>query len=146
MFNLILNIWFHTHLFLCVIHVHWNFKRNSWNAYLQRREAFADKPGYEGVQLLGLRYVNYSNGFRWLPVALTSNYLNLEIYYFLFCYLFPISCHSNPQLMSFPRCGSIIVDLALKFNSTTMEQNVIITLNDYVKDGKLGEFSVGAIK
>ena len=48
--------------------------------------------------------------------------------------------------MSVPRCGSIIVDLGLKFNSTTKEQNVIITLNDYVKDGKLGEFSVGAIK
>ena len=67
-------------------------------------------------------------------------------FYFLFCYLFPISCHSNPQLMSVPRCGNIIVDLALKFNSTTKEQNVIITLNDYMKDGKLGEFSVGAIK
>ena len=48
--------------------------------------------------------------------------------------------------MSVPRCGSIIVDLALKFNSTTKEQDVIITLNDAVKDGKLGEFSVGAIK
>ncbi|XP_066024439.1 fibroblast growth factor receptor 2-like isoform X2 [Pocillopora verrucosa] len=61
-------------------------------------EAFADKPGYEGVQLISVR------------------------------------------------CGSIIVDLALKFNSTTKEQDVIITLNDAVKDGKLGEFSVGAIK
>ena len=48
--------------------------------------------------------------------------------------------------MSVLRCGSIIVDLALKFNSTTKEQDVIITLNDAVKDGKLGEFSVGAIK
>ena len=48
--------------------------------------------------------------------------------------------------MSVPRCGSIIVDLALKFNSTTKEQDVIITLNDAVEDGKLGEFSVGAIK
>ena len=48
--------------------------------------------------------------------------------------------------MSVPRCGSIIVDLGLKFNSTTKEQDVIITLNDAVKDGKLGEFSVGAIK
>ena len=48
--------------------------------------------------------------------------------------------------MSAPRCGSIIVDLGLKFNSTTKEQDVIITLNDAVKDGKLGEFSVGAIK
>ena len=45
-----------------------------------------------------------------------------------------------------PRCVSIIVDLALKFNSTTKEQDVIITLNDAVKDGKLGEFSVGSIK
>ncbi|XP_066024433.1 fibroblast growth factor receptor 2 [Pocillopora verrucosa] len=44
------------------------------------------------------------------------------------------------------RCGSIIVDLALKFNSTTKEQDVIITLNDALKDGKLGEYSVGSIK
>ena len=48
--------------------------------------------------------------------------------------------------MSVPRCGSIIVDLALKFNSTTKEQDVLVTLNDAVKDGKLGKFSVGAIK
>ena len=44
------------------------------------------------------------------------------------------------------RCGSVIVDLALKFNSTKKEQDVLTTLNDAVKDGKLGEFSVGAIK
>ena len=48
--------------------------------------------------------------------------------------------------MSVPRCGSIIVDLALKFNSTTKEQDVIIALNEAVKDGKLGGFSVGSIK
>ena len=48
--------------------------------------------------------------------------------------------------MSVPRCGSLIVDLALKFNSTTKEQEVIIMLNVAVKDGKLGEFSVVAIK
>ena len=48
--------------------------------------------------------------------------------------------------MFVPRCGSIIIDLGLKFNPTTKEQDVIITLNDAVKDGKLGEFSVGAIK
>ena len=48
--------------------------------------------------------------------------------------------------MSVPRCGILVVDLALKFNSTIKEQDVIITLNDAVKDGKLGEFSVGAIK
>ena len=48
--------------------------------------------------------------------------------------------------MSVPRCGSIIVDLALKFNSTTKEQDVIMMLNDAVKDGKLGEFGVVAIK
>ena len=57
-----------------------------------------------------------------------------------------LSCHSSPHLMSVPRCGSTIVDLALKFNSTTKEQDVITTLNDAVKDGKLGEFSVGDIK
>ena len=48
--------------------------------------------------------------------------------------------------MFVPRCGSIIVDLALKFNSTKKERDVITTLNEAVKDGKLGEFSVGAIK
>ena len=49
-------------------------------------------------------------------------------------------------MFSVPRCGSIIVDLVLKFNSTTKEQDVIITLNDAVKDEKLGEFSVRSIK
>ena len=48
--------------------------------------------------------------------------------------------------MFVPRCGSIIVDLALKFNSTKKEQDVITTLNDAVKDGKLVEFSFGAIR
>ena len=48
--------------------------------------------------------------------------------------------------MSVPRCGSIIVDLALKFNSTTKEQDVVMTLRDAAKDGKLGEFSVDVIK
>ena len=52
----------------------------------------------------------------------------------------------NHRLFSLPRCGSIIVDLGLKFNSTTKEQDVLITLNDAVKDGKLGEFSVRSIK
>ena len=48
--------------------------------------------------------------------------------------------------MSVPRFGSINVDLALKFNSTTKEKDVLIILNNVAKDGKLGEFSVGAIK
>ena len=48
--------------------------------------------------------------------------------------------------MSVLRFGSIIVDLALKFNSTTKEQDVLMTLNNAVKDGKLGEFNVSAIK
>ena len=52
----------------------------------------------------------------------------------------------NPLSMSVLRCGSIFVDLGLKFNFTTKEQDVIITLNNAVKDEKLGEFSVGAIK
>ena len=49
-------------------------------------------------------------------------------------------------MLSDPRYGSIIVDLALKFNSTTKEQDVIAALNDALKGGKLGEFSVGSIK
>ena len=49
-------------------------------------------------------------------------------------------------MLSVPRCGSIIVDLALKFNFTTKDQDVIMTLNDALKGGKLGEYSVGSIK
>ena len=52
----------------------------------------------------------------------------------------------NHWLFSLPRCGSIIVDLGLKFNSTTKEQLVLITLNGAVRDGKLGEFSVRSLK
>ena len=48
--------------------------------------------------------------------------------------------------MSVPRCGSVIIDLALKFSSNTKEQDIILTLKDAVNNGKLGEFSVGAIK
>ena len=58
------------------------------------------------------------------------------------CFPFHVT---NPQLMSVPRCGSLIVDLALKFNSTTKEQDVITTLNDAIKDGKLGDFNVSSI-
>ena len=74
---------------------------------------------------------------------------NLFTFKFFIIFLLSVlyfNCLSNPQLLSGPRCGSIIVDLALKFNSTTKEQDVIITLNDAVKDGKLGEFSVVSIK
>ena len=49
-------------------------------------------------------------------------------------------------MLSVLRRGSIIVDLALKLNSTKKEEDFIITLNDAVKFGELGEFSVGAIK
>ena len=37
--------------------------------------------------------------------------------------------------------------LTLHWNSTPLqEQDVIVTLNDAIKDGKVGEFSVGVIK
>ena len=73
------------------------------------------------------------------------NFIYLLIF-LLFCCLLYASCLPNSQLFSVQRCGSIIVDLGLKFNSTTKEQDVIITLNDAVKDGKLREFSVSSIK
>ena len=66
--------------------------------------------------------------------------------FLLFCFLFYTSCLPDIRLFSLSRCGSIIVDFGLKFNSITKEQDVIITLRDYVKDGKLGEFSVAAIR
>ena len=74
------------------------------------------------------------------------NFIYLLIVFYFFCCLFYISCLPNRRLFSVPRCGSIIVDLGLKFNSITKEQDVLITLNDALKDGKLGEFSVGSIK
>lgn len=43
------------------------------------------------------------------------------------------------------RCGSIEVDLALHFNSTTQEKDVITELRTAVKDGKFGEFNVSAV-
>ena len=49
-------------------------------------------------------------------------------------------------MLSVPWCRSIIVDLAPKFNSTKKEEDFIITLNNAAKYGKLGEFSIGAIK
>ena len=74
------------------------------------------------------------------------NFIYFFVFFLLFCCLFYTSYLFNPQLLSDPRCGSIIVDLALKFNFTTKEQDVIVTLNDALKGGKLGEFSVGSIK
>jgi len=43
-----------------------------------------------------------------------------------------------------PRCGSVIVDLALKFKSTVKESDVLRTLQDAAKDGKLGDLDVNA--
>ena len=41
-----------------MIHLHSHFKTNDLNAYLQLEKVFADEPGYEGVKLLDVRYVN----------------------------------------------------------------------------------------
>ncbi|KAJ7320931.1 hypothetical protein OS493_035725 [Desmophyllum pertusum] len=42
------------------------------------------------------------------------------------------------------RCGSVIVDLELKFNSTVTEREVITILRDAAKNGRFGEFIVNA--
>ena len=44
-----------------------------------------------------------------------------------------------------PRCGSVIVDLALKFNSTVRESDVLSILQDANNTGEFGDFSVSAI-
>ena len=44
-----------------------------------------------------------------------------------------------------PRCGSVIVDLALKFSSTVRESEVLSILQDAVKNGEFGDFNVIAI-
>lgn len=48
--------------------------------------------------------------------------------------------------MSFSRCRGLAVDLRLIFNSETREQDVITVLCNATKGGKLGNFSVSAIK
>ena len=42
------------------------------------------------------------------------------------------------------RCGSLIVDLALKFSSTVRESKVLFTLRNAAKNGMLGDFNVSA--
>jgi len=44
-----------------------------------------------------------------------------------------------------PRCGSVIVDLALKFSSTVRESEVLSVLQDAAKSGGFGDFNVSAI-
>ena len=44
-----------------------------------------------------------------------------------------------------PRCGSVIVDLALKFTSTVRESEVLSILQDAVKNGEFGVFTVSSI-
>ena len=44
-----------------------------------------------------------------------------------------------------PRCGSVIVDLALKFSSTVRESELLSILGDAVKNGRFGDINVSAI-
>lgn len=46
--------------------------------------------------------------------------------------------------MPLPRCGSLIVYLALKFSSTVSESKVLSILRDAAKNGMLGDFNVNA--
>ena len=42
------------------------------------------------------------------------------------------------------RCGSVIVDLTLSFNTTVTEKRILNILKDAANDGKLGDFNVDA--
>ena len=44
----------------------------------------------------------------------------------------------------FYRCGSVIVDLTLSFNTTVIEKRILNILKDAAKDGKLVDFNVDA--
>ena len=44
-----------------------------------------------------------------------------------------------------PRCGSVIVDLALKFSSTVRESEVLYIFRDAVKNGEFGDFNISVI-
>lgn len=54
-----------------------------------------------------------------------------------------ISWISNNLVFSY-RCGSVIVDLTLSFNTTVTEKRILNILKDAAKDGKLGNFNVDA--
>ena len=51
----------------------------------------------------------------------------------------------NLIFLVIPRCGSVIVDLALKFSSTVRESEVLSILRDAVKNGEFGDFNIFAI-
>ena len=44
-----------------------------------------------------------------------------------------------------PRCGSVVVDLALKFSSTVRESEVLFILRDAANSGGFGDLNVSAI-
>ena len=44
-----------------------------------------------------------------------------------------------------PRCGSVIVDLALKFSSAVTESEVLFILRDAANSGGFQDFNVSAI-
>jgi len=52
--------------------------------------------------------------------------------------------YESVQLKSV-RCGSVIVDLALKFSSTVRESEVLFILRDATNSGRFGGFNVSAI-
>lgn len=54
-----------------------------------------------------------------------------------------ISWISNNLVFSY-RCGSVIVDLTLSFNTTVTEKRILNILKDAAKNGKLGNFNVDA--
>lgn len=94
---------------------------------------FVSRPGYRSVELKsGIRFVN----------CLDHQFLSFN---FQISNALKFILIDPDHLMSVSRCGSITVDLALVFNSTTREQDVIRFLWNAAKDGKLGQFDVSAI-
>ena len=55
------------------------------------------------------------------------------------------SKHGNLLNTIIPRCGSVIVHLALKYSSTVRESEVLSILRDVVKSGRFGDSNVSAI-
>ncbi|XP_022800737.1 uncharacterized protein LOC111338490 [Stylophora pistillata] len=51
------------------------------------------------------------------------------------------SDYNNTELNGY-RCGSVIVDMALKFNSITKEKDVITKIRTAVKNGMTGGFTI----
>ena len=95
----------------------------NFTVYFQFKEIFGDVSGYGGVELKSIRY-------SFLTILVVS-FLNYNDYAAL-----------TALCVSLLRCGSITVDLALKFSFIVKENDVITILRNSMKNGAFKELNL----